>query len=276
MLHTCVLLVSANNNSSSSCRLGRRLRVEGRGVCCCDWTWVRGNATHAWTHRPAHSCVKNTLLLFSGHRSGRDPKTLGQGVVGSRTPLCAVLSRDLAKLSWASCMQKNSIISPSDVWSYHAPAVWKGEKHHFRSDQCISALESLTAVESLTWFAFGCEWRNHPLSGWPSRLMWFKQVSGVIHWGLPGRIGLPDEDVAWWCKGSWGVRPAIWAAEAPDGPAACYCTSVELHYCLLLLLVLVTWAHWLCIPTVQCITVASSGVNTSLNRGDVEIHLIMS
>lgn len=93
-----------NNSSSSSCKSGRGLKVEGRGVCCCDWTWVRGNATHAWTHRPAHSCAKNTLLLFSGHGSGRDPKKLGQGVMGSYTPLCVVLSRGLAKLSWVSCL----------------------------------------------------------------------------------------------------------------------------------------------------------------------------
>lgn len=117
VLHTCVLLVTHsttkhNNSSSCSCGLSRGLRVQGSGVCCCDWMRVRGNATHAWTHRPAHSCVKNTLLVFSGHGSGRDPETLGRGETCSHTPLCVGLSRDLAELPWASCLHEK-MCSPS-------------------------------------------------------------------------------------------------------------------------------------------------------------------
>lgn len=74
--------------------------------CCCDWTRVRGNATHAWTHRPAHSCVKNTLLFFRGHGSGKDPESVGQGGMGSHTPLCAGPNRDLGKLIGASCLHE--------------------------------------------------------------------------------------------------------------------------------------------------------------------------
>lgn len=121
VLHTCVFLVGAiNQQQQQQQQLQIGPRPEGLKkvcvcvrahvcvpvCCCCDWARVRGNTTHAWTHRPAHSCVKNTLLFFRGHGSGKDPESVGQGEMGSHTPLCAGPIRDLGKLIWASCLHE--------------------------------------------------------------------------------------------------------------------------------------------------------------------------
>lgn len=77
-------------------------------------------------------------------------------------------------------------------------------------------------------------------------------LNKCLEWSTGGSQGGSGCRMRMWpdgAKGVGGVQPAIWAAEAPDGPAVCYCTSVELPYCLLLLLVLVTWAHWLWLCT---------------------------
>lgn len=180
---------------------------------CCDWTRVRGNATHAWTHRAAHSCVKNTLLVFSEHERGR-AQGRGPGAVGLHSPLCSRFSCLGEKGAPWHCLFPFPSENLCDQQNgCRTRTVHRNRCKVQRLDQLVLSSGGSSHVGRLGL------WAEEASSLRPSGLMWFKQVSGVIRWGLQGWIGFPDEDVAWWSSGG-----RCWVLVSDLKPAVCYCS----------------------------------------------------
>lgn len=115
---------------------------------------------------------------------------------------------------------------------------WRGEKHHFRLDHSrLYRCCSKTALESLMWFVFGCEWRKHPLSG---RLGWCG-LNKCLEWST----GVS--------QGGSGCRMRMWpdGAQGAGGSACDLGCSSPCLACLLLL--------YSCSATLLSATALSSG-----------------